>query len=139
MPATAFVGQYPQIPGVAVRVEAPGTVVNIESADEHALLLGDEPSHEVARAVECVVVMAHLLHRPRIVRIAAIARRDPGLVVCGREVTHAGDGGVHVADSVSASASWFSTARSSFTVPKSSRCKGVRPRSRSAVRWSIVG
>src|SRR5262249_49818163 len=56
---------------------------------------GDEPAPEEAGVVERLVVMTHLLHRPRVVGVAGVARRDPGLVVGGREVTHAGRRGGH--------------------------------------------
>src|SRR5439155_15189109 len=83
MTSTTPLGDHTEIPGVAVGMEACRPVSDLEPADEPSILLGDQPRLEETRAVECVVLVPHLLHRPRVVRVAAIRRGDPCLVVGG--------------------------------------------------------
>jgi hypothetical protein len=90
-------------------------MVHVHLADEAPVLLRDQAQREEAFAVEGVVLVAHLFHRRRVIRVRPVAASDERLVIGGPELTHA----VHGVASARASASWFSTARRSLTVPKS--------------------
>src|SRR6266545_2929839 len=65
MAATSAVGQHPDVKGVPIRMEARWAVVDLDGADDAAILLDDDPCLEEPAMVPLLILMTRFLDRPR--------------------------------------------------------------------------